>query len=252
MESAALKKLLLSVEQGKVSAAQALGQIAQAPYENLGFARLDHHRKQRKGFPEVVFAQGKQPQHLSQICKACLKAHPQLLITRLGQANYEDLLERWPKAAQGHYDAIGDTLHFGGVGEGEGHGCIAIVCAGSADLPVAQEALQTSRAMGARAQIFADVGIAGLQRLLDVLPQLRKAKVVVAVAGMEGALPSVVTGLVRVPVIALPTSVGYGTGLGGIAAMAAMLNSCAPGLGVVNIDNGFGAAYLACLINQGT
>lgn len=216
--------------------------------ENLGFARVDHQRTWRKGFPEAIFAQGKTPAQIAGIAQAIMRRSARCLITRLALEAHEGLCLLWSAARQGHYNACARTLSLGDPPR-PALGDLLVLCAGTADLPVAEEVVETARIMGNRVERIADVGVAGLHRLLAHGERIRAARVVVVVAGMEGALPSVVGGLTAAPLIAVPTSIGYGTGMGGFSALLSMLNSCAPGIGVTNIDNGFGAAYLASLIN---
>ncbi len=210
------------------------------------YAQVDHQRMQRCGHPEVIFCQGKQPEQAVSIAAEILSQAPRCLLTRAEPAHAKAILERFPKA---HYDAPGRCIRIDPEPLPK-QGLVAVVAAGTADLPVAQEALQTLEFLGAHSQRHMDVGVAGLHRLLDRIPQIREARVTIAIAGMEGALPSVLAGMLSRPVIAVPTSVGYGLHLDGIAPLLAMLNSCAAGVGVVNIDNGFGAAYLAAQINN--
>jgi NCAIR mutase (PurE)-related protein len=246
MDSKLLLTLFRQIATGGLSPEQALAQAQRAGFEDLGFAKLDHQRAQRLGFPEVVFAEGKRIAHLLEICRKHLEAHERLLVTRLSAEHAERILAECPG---GHYNPTARTLSYGLAGATE-RGGVLVVCAGTADLPVAEEAFETARLMGNRTELIADVGVAGLHRLLAHKARLEQARVLIVVAGMEGALPSVVGGLVGAPLIAVPTSVGYGAGLGGVAALLAMLNSCAPGVTVVNIDNGFGAAFAASVINQ--
>jgi hypothetical protein len=242
--------LLRRVEAGALPAAAAVREVERHTFEELGFAKLDHQRSLRLGFPEVVFAQGKSDEHLREICARHLDTHARLLVTRLEPARYAALAAALPAARAGRYNAVARTLAFG-LEQAQARGLVLVVCAGTSDLPVAEEAVETARLMDCRVELVADVGVAGLHRLLAHMERLREARVLVVVAGMEGALPSVVGGLVRAPVIAVPTSVGYGASFGGLAALLAMLNSCAPGVTVVNIDNGFGAGVAAALINNG-
>ena len=217
------------------------------PYEDLDFAQLDHHRALRTGFPEVVFGLGKTPQQVAEIAEGLAAKADRLLITRVGQDAYELVKARLPDA-QYHERAravVVDRRTSPKLLPG-----VLVVSAGTADLPVAEEATLTAELMDSRVEHLYDVGISGVHRLLDRLPMLQEARVIVVAAGMEGALPSLVGGLVSAPVLAVPTSVGYGASFGGLAALLAMLNSCSPGVSVVNIDNGFGAGYLAGLINR--
>jgi len=217
------------------------------PYEDLGFAKLDHHRELRRGFPEVVLGLGKSPEQIATIAQK-LAAHSQrLLITKVDADCYELVKETLPDAIY-HPDARAITLNrLKGRTLKPG---VMVVSGGTADIPVAEEAAVTAELMGSEVERSYDIGVAGIHRLLDKLPQLRRARVLVVVAGMEGALPSVVSGLVSAPIIAVPTSIGYGASFQGIAPLLAMLNSCAAGVAVVNIDNGFGAGYIAALINS--
>lgn len=248
-----LSDLLASVAAGDVAPEQALAQLRDLPSQDLGFARLDHHRALRTGQPEVVFGEGKQPDQLVAIV-AQLKGrgHP-VLVTRLDAdvfALCRERLEAGPVGA-GRYDALSRTwLWSDGAPPLTGEGTIVVASAGTSDLPVAEEAAITAEAFGNRVERITDIGVAGLHRTLAVIDRLRAARVLIVAAGMEGALPSVIAGLVACPVVAVPTSVGYGASFGGLAALLAMLNSCANGVSVVNIDNGFGAACCASLINH--
>ena len=219
------------------------------PFEDLEFAKVDHHRALRKGFPEVIFGQGKTPDQVASIGEALLRQSDRLLVTRASQEAFDALQK---KESDAQYDAVARTIVVDrrqpdSIKITPG---VLVVCAGTADLPVAYEAAITAELMDSQVERVYDVGVAGIHRLLAQLPVLQKARVVVAVAGMEGALPSVIGGLVQVPVIAVPTSIGYGASFDGLAALLSMLNSCATGIGVVNIDNGFGAGYLASIINR--
>ena len=217
------------------------------PYQDLDFAKVDHHRAMRKGFPEVVLAEGKSPEQVASIADAIVQQSDRLLVTRASPEVFSAVRGLVHDAA---YDETARTIVVDRRTEQERTPGVLVACAGTADLPVACEAAVTAELMGSDVERVFDVGVAGIHRLLDNLPALRRARVVVAVAGMEGALPSVVGGLVQVPVIAVPTSIGYGASFHGLAALLTMLNSCAPGVGVVNIDNGFGAGYLAAIINE--
>jgi len=201
----------------------------------------------RKGFPEVIFGDGKSPEQIRSIVEALLKRSDRVLVTRASPEAYAAVREAAPDAS---FDETARTIVIDRRKQRTMRPGVLVVCAGTADLPVACEAAVTAELMDCDVERVYDVGVAGIHRLLDQLPALRRARVIIAVAGMEGALPSVVGGLVKAPVIAVPTSVGYGASFGGLAAMLAMMNSCAPGIGVVNIDNGFGAGYLAAMINQ--
>jgi NCAIR mutase (PurE)-related protein len=221
--------------------------LRQAPFEDLGFARVDHHRRLRQGFPEVVFGPGKTPDQIAAIAERITAAGHSLLVTRTNQEAYSAVLERVPDA---EYHQLARTITRKGGDTTPGTGTIVVAAAGTADLPVAEEAAVSADVMGNCVDRLYDVGVAGLHRLLAEHQRLVSARVVIVVAGMEGALPSVVGGLVDVPVIAVPTSVGYGASFGGLTALLAMLNSCAIGVSVVNIDNGFGAAAIASSINH--
>jgi len=240
-----LRTLLRDVRRGAVTPARAARAIAVAPLEELGFATLDHQRALRAGFPEVIFGEGKAPEHLSAIVARLYARGGLVLATRVSDAGRERLRRDHP-AAEVNDRARTVVLRRRAP---RPRGRVLVVCAGTADLPVAEEALVTAQAMGSRAELVADVGVAGLHRLLAHARRLRGARALVVVAGLEGALPSVVGGLVDRPVIAVPTSVGYGAHFKGLAPLLAMLNSCAPGVTVVNVNNGFGAGYAAHLIN---
>ena len=247
MNEATLREILQAVNSGKVTVNEALAHLRHWPYENLGYARIDHHRTLRKGTPEVVFCEGKTPEQAAEIFARIAERNSRVMSTRADATHAKAICERVPEAC---YHAEGRMVIFGKqIQRAENNNSfIAVATGGTADQPVAEEAALTIEFNGHRAQRLYDVGVAGLHRLLDQREVLAKAGVVVAVAGMDGALPGVIAGLVACPVIAVPTSIGYGTGLGGIAALMNMLNACAPGIAVVNIDNGFGAGYLASLI----
>jgi len=243
MDASILEQLLEEVRAGKLSVAEALERLRHLPFEDLGFARVDHHRALRQGFPEVVFAAGKETDQLKGILASLSARANHLLMTRLAA-----LLADFPEA---RYHPVSQVLTLSREEVPErGRGVIVVISAGTSDIPVAEEAALTAQIMGHRVESLYDCGVAGLHRLLAHQHLFRQATVFVVVAGMEGALPSVVGGLVDRPVIAVPTSVGYGAAFGGLAALLAMLNSCANGVAVVNIDNGFGAGYLAALINR--
>ena len=247
IDSSRFRTTLEEVKSGALSIDEAMSQLSVLPYEDLGFAKVDHHRALRKGFPEVVFGEGKSPEQVASVAQAVLKSSDRLLVTRATEAAYNAVLEQAPDAG---YDATARTISVDRRGEHPRTPGVVIASAGTADLPTAREAAVTAELMSCEVARVDDVGIAGIHRLFDALPSFREARVIVAVAGMEGALPSVIAGLVRAPVIAVPTSVGYGASFEGLAALLAMLNSCAEGVGVVNIDNGFGAGYLAALISK--
>lgn len=246
-----LLKLLEGVRDGTVAPTEAhqrlLDQLRQAPFEDLGFARIDHHREIRQGFPEVVFGAGKTPAQIARIAERILARGHNLLVTRTNEEAYRAVQEIVPRAVF-HAEARMITLRQ--HEPARGRGTVLIATAGTSDLPVAEEAVLTAEMMGNPVDRLYDVGVAGLHRLLHARDHLAQARVVIVVAGMEGALPSVIGGLVDVPVIAVPTSVGYGANFGGISALLGMLNSCAASVAVVNIDNGFGAGMVASLINH--
>ena len=242
-----LRKLLNELAAGEVDVPAVLRQLQTLPFEDLQFARVDHHRALRCGFPEVIFGEGKTTGQIEEIFARLAETENNVLATRIGPAAATRVQARFPKVRH-HRTARVLTLrqHRGPTSEG----FVGIVCAGTSDLPVAEEARVTAEIMDQRTRTFYDVGVAGLHRLLAESQALRAANVLVVVAGMEGALPSVVGGLVAAPVIAVPTSTGYGASFGGISALLAMLNSCSAGVSVVNIDNGFGAGYQAAVINR--
>jgi NCAIR mutase (PurE)-related protein len=248
MDPRHLRALLEQVRAGERSVEAALGHLAQLPFADLGFARVDHHRALRTGFPEVVFGQGKSAAQVSAILVELVRAGHNALATRVVEADAPAILAAVP-GAQYHPLARAVVVEQRAP-EPRGGGTVLIVAAGTADLPVAEEAALTARLAGRCVERLTDVGVAGLHRLLAAREQLQRAAVLVVVAGMEGALPSVVAGLVRRPVIAVPTSIGYGASYSGLAALLGMLSSCAPGVLVVNIDNGFGAGYAAALIDE--
>jgi NCAIR mutase (PurE)-related protein len=246
IDEARLKELLESIQQGAISVDAGLNRLKDLPYEDLGFAELDHHRALRKGFPEVVLGEGKTTEQIATIAEKLAAQSDRLLITRASVEAYQAVKVRVPDAV---YQATARAITLE-RGKTTRHPGVAVCCAGTSDLPVAEEAAVTAELMGSAVDRLFDVGVAGLHRLLDKMPTLRAAKALVVVAGMEGALPSVVAGLVSAPVIAVPTSVGYGASFRGLAPLLAMLNACAAGVAVVNIDNGFGAGYLAAVINK--
>ena len=246
-----LRDLLEQVARGEVDVDAARDQLIDVirarPYEDLGFARVDHHRSVRQGFPEVVLGLGKTPAQIAAIASEIASRGSTLLVTRATEAAYEAVRVVVPKAT---YYSDASIVAWRREDVSEGKGTILVAAAGTSDLPVAEEAAVTAELMGNTVERLYDVGVAGLHRLLGERPRLESARVIIVVAGMEGALPGVVSGLVSVPVIAVPTSIGYGASFGGIAALLGMLNSCASGVSVVNIDNGFGAATVASLINH--
>ena len=241
-----LRSLLNAVASGSMDVDEATRALSLPFAEELGFATLDHHRMLRKGFPEVVFCEGKTPAQVTAIVARLSRAAPRLLATRATPAHYRAARRQ---VRHLHYDETARAMWLADPDRPMLEG-VAVVAAGTSDLPVAEEAARTLEVMGHAAARVYDVGVAGLHRLIRHGPTLQAAHVLVVVAGMEGALPSVVGGLVAAPIVAVPTSVGYGASFGGIAALLAMLNSCAPGVAVVNIDNGFGAGYIAATINQ--
>lgn len=243
----ALRELLEQVASGALGPDEAARRLERGLEHNLGFARVDLDRARRQGLPEVVYCPGKTPEQVVSILRTLGAAGQHVLATRATPELYRHVAAALPEARY-HEHARAITLDRGPLPEPRG--AVAVVCAGTADLPVAEEAALTAERMGARVERLSDVGVAGLHRLLPHLPALRAARAVVVVAGMDGALPSVVGGLLDRPVIAVPTSVGYGAHLHGLAPLLAMLNSCAPGVTVVNVDNGFGAGVAAALINR--
>jgi NCAIR mutase (PurE)-related protein len=240
-----IEHLLEQVKEGTLTVEQAAIQLK--GYEELGFAKVDHRRKSRQGFPEVIYAEGKTKEHVLEIFKTLQVQNDRVLATRVDQACAAFVLEAIPET---HYNAMARTLTWmsSEARLDLAPGYIAVVCAGTSDLPVAEEAVVTCEALGYQTQRVYDVGVAGIHRLFNQLPRIEEADVIIVVAGMEGALASVVGGLVSKPIIAVPTSVGYGANFQGLSALLTMLNSCASGVSVVNIDNGFGAGYSASLI----
>ena len=248
MDPKKLEELLHAVQQGTLSVREGMERLKRFPLEDIGEAIIDHHRQLRKGFPEVIFGEGKDAEQVIKIAERMAEAQDNVLITRIDEEKAKMVLERFPGAE--HYRrARAITLRLSEI-RPTGKGCILIVAAGTSDIPVAEEAAVTARMMGNEVETLYDVGVAGVHRLLNHQEKLMQANVLIVTAGMEGALPSVVGGLVARPVIAVPTSVGYGTSFGGLAPLLAMLNSCASNVAVVNIDNGFGAGYIASLINR--
>ncbi len=242
-----LTQTLKKVKSGELSVAAAVRELSVLPYEEMGFARIDHHRSLRTGFPEVILGKGKTVEQITGIALRIAARSDRLLVTHASPAAFEALRDKLEGVT---YNAAAGTIVFNRHPDPAPREGITVVTGGTADIPVAEEAAVTAEIMGNRVERIFDVGVAGLHRLLDKLPRLRNSKVLVVVAGMEGALPSVVGGLVSKPIIAVPTSVGYGANFQGLAPLLTMLNSCAPGVAVVNIDNGFGAGYLAAMINS--
>ncbi len=242
-----LRELLDQVRTGKLPVEAALERMRHLPFEDIGFAKVDHHRALRHGMPEVIFAQGKTPQQVAAIAKCLMKGSKNLLITRADRPTAALVKKQIRKA---EYFPLSRAIRVWGDPTIRGKGKIAVVCAGTSDIPVAEEAQITAEVMCNEVVAIHDIGVAGIHRRMSNRQRLVEARVVVVVAGMEGALPSVVGGLVSCPVIAVPTSVGYGASFNGLAALLAMLNSCSSNVTVENIDNGFGAGYVASLINQ--
>jgi NCAIR mutase (PurE)-related protein len=247
MDADDLRGLLEQVRSGAVDVDAALDRVRHLPFEDLGYAKLDHHRSLRHGLTEVIFGQGKTPEQVSAIAERLLEKSQNLLITRAGPAVAERLKAKFPEA---EFFPLSNAIRVWRDRTIRGKGKLAVVCAGTSDIPVAEEAQVTAEIMGNEVEAIHDIGIAGIHRLIAHSERLMAARVVVVVAGMEGALPSAVGGMVSVPVIAVPTSVGYGASFNGLAALLGMLNSCASNVTVVNIDNGFGGGYVASLINS--
>ena len=248
MDLKKLEALLHSIHEGTLSVQEGVQKLRSLPFEDIGDAMIDHHRPLRKGFPEVIFGEGKDAEQVIKIMERMIAAEEKILVTRVDEKKAQAVVRRFPQATY-HPRARAITIQ-GNETEMDGKGIILVVTAGTSDIPVAEEAVVTAHIMGNRVETLYDVGVSGVHRLLHYREQLMEANVLIVVAGMEGALPSVVGGLVARPVIAVPTSVGYGTAFGGLAPLLAMLNSCASNVAVVNIDNGFGAGYIASLINR--
>ena len=244
-----VKTLLDRLRRGTISTETALRRLKHLPYEDLGFAKVDNHRHLRRGFPEVVYGEGKTVPQILAIVGTMARRRQPVLVTRVGETVYRQVRRKHPGA---RFHAAARMITLNASRRGPARAGILVLAAGTSDLAVAEEAAVTAELMGNKVERAYDVGVAGLHRLLDQKEKLQNARVIIAVAGMEGALPSVVSGLVDTPVIGVPTSVGYGTGLKGVAALMGMLNSCSTGLLVVNIDNGFGAGYAASVINRTT
>jgi NCAIR mutase (PurE)-related protein len=242
-----IRKILEQYKSGALSPEGALHRLRELPFEDLGFANVDHHRSLRQGFPEVIFGLGKTVDQVARIVEAMHKHDHNILVTRTTAAHFERVKEIAPEA---EYNEAAHSIVIQKRAEIVGKGTVLVISAGTSDISVAEEAVVTLKVMGNPVESLYDVGVAGLHRLLDRRERLTKARVVIVVAGMEGALPSVVGGLVSVPVIAVPTSIGYGASFNGVAALLGMLNSCASNVTVVNIDNGYGAAIVASLINR--
>lgn len=242
-----IRQLLEEFKDGKHNLEETIDQLKYLPYENLGFARVDHHRTLRQGFPEVIFGQGKTCEQIAAIVERILAAEQNVLVTRTNSEAFEAVKLIAPDAL---FHPLARTITIKRQTVGVGKGKIGVVTAGTSDISVAEEAAMTAEIVGNEVERVYDVGVAGLHRLLSVYERLNEMRVLICVAGMEGALPSVLGGLVSVPVIAVPTSIGYGAAFGGLAALLGMLNSCASNVMVVNIDNGFGAGFAAALINR--
>lgn len=246
MDLEELKKLLIDFKENKISLDEILNKIQKLPYEELEFAKIDHFREIRKGFPEVVFCERKRDEEALEIILKLYEKSKKVLATR-AQENLYKLVKEKIEIAE--FNPLAKTISICETKQKE-VGKIIILTAGTSDIPVAEEAFETAKIMGNRVEKIYDVGVAGIHRLLINLEKIKDAKVLIVVAGMDGVLPSVVGGLVSVPVIAVPTSVGYGANFGGLSSLLTMLNSCSPGVAVVNIDNGFGAGFIASLINK--
>ena len=247
MKAESIRKLFEEVRRGRLSADEAVARLRHLPFEDLGFAKVDHHRVLRAGMPEVVLAAGKSPRQVAQIFARLARHKTNVLATRASREHYAAVRKVVRRA---EYHELARAIVLQQDQKKYGKGTIAVVSAGTSDIPVAEEAVVTAEVMGNDVEHIYDVGVAGIHRLLAHRKALTGARVVIVCAGMEGALPSVVGGLVRVPVIAVPTSVGYGASFEGLAALLGMLNSCASNVSVVNIDNGFGAGYVASMINR--
>jgi NCAIR mutase (PurE)-related protein len=247
MNQDALRKLLAEVQKGRLSPDDAVARLRHLPFEDLGFAKLDHHRRLRAGMPEVIFSEGKTPRQVAEIFARLARQGGNVLATRATADQYAAVRRRVRRA---EFREAASAIVLRRDKKLYGKGRIAVICAGTSDIPVAEEARVTAEVMGNEMEAIYDVGVAGLHRLLAFHPSILQARVIIVCAGMEGALPSVVGGLVSAPVIAVPTSIGYGASFQGLAALLAMLNSCASNVSVVNINNGFGAAYVASIINR--
>jgi len=239
--------MLVKVQKGKLTPEQALAELKDYPYQDLGFAKVDHHRELRRGYPEIIFGKGKTVEQIVKISREILKKGNNLLITKIDHSVFAEIKS---KIKEVKYNELAKAVFFKKKQPPQGKGKIVIITAGTSDIPVAEEAAVTCDMLGNEIERIYDVGVAGLHRLFGEYERIQSARVIITVAGMEGALPSVIAGITNVPLVAVPTSVGYGASLNGLAALLAMLNSCPGGVGVVNIDNGFGAAYLASLINH--
>jgi NCAIR mutase (PurE)-related protein len=249
MDNRKIKEILKSVQGGGLNINEAFMQLQHLPYEDLGIAKVDHHREMRHGIPEVIFAEGKTTGDVKSIAQSMLAKNGKLLITKATKKNFTDVQRLCSgKGKKAHYHERSGIIAAGGAKKKQG--LIAVFCAGTSDIPVAEEAAVTADFLGTRTKTIYDVGVAGLHRIRESRDVLHDAAVLIVAAGMEGALPSVIGGMTDKTIIAVPTSVGYGTSLGGLTALFAMLNSCVPGIAVMNIDNGFGAGVLAHRINM--
>jgi pyridinium-3,5-biscarboxylic acid mononucleotide synthase len=252
MDRHRIETLLNEVSEGRTPVNEALNRLRDLPFEDLGFAKIDHHRALRTGMPEVIFGAGKTAAQVATIFARMAQAGGNVLATRATREMFDAVraLEPMDQAPRAEFHETARSITLTQTSAVSGKGTIAVVCAGTSDLPVAEEAVVAARLMGNTVELIADVGVAGIHRLLAQKEGLQSARVLIVCAGMEGALPTVVGGLVNAPVIAVPTSVGYGASFGGVAALLGMLNTCSPNVSVVNIDNGFGAACIASLINH--
>jgi NCAIR mutase (PurE)-related protein len=252
MDRGSIEALLTDVRDGRTPVGDALDRLRDLPFEDIGFAKLDHHRALRTGMPEVIFSAGKTPAQVAQIFSRMANHGGNVLATRATREMFEAVqsMETEGDRPRAEFHETARAITLTQSPSQPGKGTIAVVCAGTSDLPVAEEAVVTAQLMGNTVELIADVGVAGIHRLLAQKASLQSARVLIVCAGMEGALPTVVAGLVNAPVLAVPTSVGYGASFGGIAALLGMLNTCSPNVSVVNIDNGFGAACMASLINR--
>ena len=242
-----IEEVLDKVQKGKLSPKKALNILKDYPYQDLTFAKIDHHRELRKGYPEIIYGLGKTEEQIVKIAQEIIKKGSNLLITKVDEETFKNVKKRIPGA---QFNPLARIVYLIQKKPSPGKGKIMIITAGTSDIPVAEEAAVTCETLGNEIDKVYDVGVAGLHRFFGEYEKIKQARIIITVAGMEGALPSVVAGVVNIPIIAVPTSVGYGASMKGLAALLAMLNSCPGGVGVVNIDNGFGAGYLASLINH--
>lgn len=247
MRADEIRKLLEEVKNNNIDIDSAMSKIEDLPYKDIGFAKIDNHREMRVGYPEIIYCESKTVEQIVEIVKFMLKKNVNILATRANQQMADAIMEICPEAK---YNKLGRVISIKRVEQNLTDSYIAVVCAGTSDLPVVEEAVETAEIFGNRVERVTDVGVAGIHRLFSNMDVIKKAKVIIVVAGMEGALASVIGGMVNKPIIAVPTSVGYGASFGGLAALLTMLNSCASGISVVNIDNGFGAGYNASIINK--